>query len=116
MKHIRLYENYDQSEIQEGDYVVINIKADNKIYEEFINNNIGQLIYIVPYNKDSLYIRYDNIPISLKSWFHKKASILHPELDLQNSKCFHINSIKIIDFSKNKEDLEYIFNAEKYNL
>jgi hypothetical protein len=116
MNHIRQYENY-KPEIQTGDYILIQITSDNKIYEKFINNNIGQLIFIVPYNKDSYYIRYENIPLNLKSWFHtKNSSILHPELDLENTECFNKNSVNIIDYSKSKSDLEYILNAEKYNL
>jgi len=115
MRHIKIYENY-KPKIQEGDYIVINIKTTSYQFDEFINNNIGQLIYIVPYNTDSYYIRYENIPKIINRWFHGKDKLLPSDPDLENSKCFNIHAINIIDYAKDKSELEYIFDSKNYNL
>ena len=68
MKYLKLFEEISVTDtnLHVGDYIIIDAtnywpKLDKEVLE-FINNNIGQIIEIVPYNKDSFYIKYENIP------------------------------------------------------
>jgi hypothetical protein len=115
MKYLRLFEEISVTgtNLHEGDYVIIdthNTPYLDKDCRDFINNNIGQIFKIVPYTKDAFYIKYENIPERIKQKSFIKGG------EYENSICFHIFSIKIIDVSKNKKDLEYIYRTKKYNI
>jgi hypothetical protein len=115
MKYIKSYERnflktYEEikEEPQIGDYVVCtesriqNMKQINTApFTTFISNNIGKLIkYLEP---NQLYsVKYKNIPDNIKNFF-------------ENSTHFFIKE-DILYFSKNKEHLEDIIKADKYNL
>lgn len=114
MKYLKLFEEISVSttNLHEGDYIIIDAsnywpKLDKDVLK-FINNNIGQIFEIVPYN--SFYIKYENIPEKIKQYSFIKDG------KYKNTKCFHIQNTKVIDISKNKKDLEYIYKLNKYNL
>jgi len=103
MKHLKYFENIEEPQV--GDYVICeelsNLTPD---ICNFISSNIG----IIEYTKNddgetSYYIKYENVPEDI--FF----------LTLRNNKR-DMSREEIIHFSKNKEDLEYIINANKYNL
>jgi len=103
MKHLKTYESLsDKPEI--GDYVICEDEEiiSNNTFRPFIKNNIGQIIEIdekpPEYN-----IKYENIPTHLlNDYFYDDA------------RYFYRKEIKY--FSDNKEDLEILMNANKYNL
>jgi len=116
MKYLKMFEELSVSNtnLHKDDYVIIDStnywpKLDTDVID-FINNNIGQITHIVPYNTDSFYVKYENIPEKIKNRSFIKIG------SMEDTKCFNIQFTKIIDFSKNKEDLEYISASNKYNL
>lgn len=111
MKHIKLYENFNElPEI--GDYVLVDITDANKEYQNFINDNIGRIIFINNPDDWILYLEYENIPKNIRHMFSHSAP------GKQNLTSYvtvlHVNDIK--HFSKNKENLEAILASKKYNL
>ena len=86
-----------------GNYVIM----DGAMISLFINNNIGQIVDIIKEIKNdlpytSLVVKYDNIPVKIDYCF------------IDNCRIFHINQITYM--SKDKEELETILQAAKYNL
>jgi hypothetical protein len=79
-----------------GKYVIMKFYT-NKEYDNFLRNNIGQIID-VPEN-GYIEIKYDNIP---------------PELDYLENYWFIAKNI--IKMSDNKDDLEQYITMNKYNL
>ena len=96
MKYLKTYESSISYSV--GDYVII--QTEN--IPDFIENNIGQIIKIANYNEIS--VKYENIPIKYKSYYFT-----------DNNERRFVNS-QILHCSKNKEDLEHILTANKYNL
>lgn len=108
MKHLKTYEAINITP-EVGDYVIANSIYASKKLQSFFNSNIGQIIEKVKdVNKKSpdiiLYkVYYDpyevepnNVILDDNSWLFDVDEILH--------------------ISKNKEDLELILSANKYNL
>jgi len=111
----KIYENLEfnkKNNIEVGNYIIINFTDEYSLMSEktkdFISTNIGQIVEIVPYNTDSFYVKYENIPKDIKrSFFTDKICI----------NINHINKlVRIIGISKNKKDLEYIIVSKNYNL
>lgn len=110
MKYIKSYENI-QEEPQVGDYIIMHTITIEPNAFKFINNNIGQILTIEPglsQNKKLLSIAYDNVPAEITEWFNWDSFIM------KYVKRF--SDRFIVAFSKNKEDLEHIIDAKKYNL
>jgi len=98
MKYIKTYEN-SQLEPQVGDYVAVkkpkmlafpNPTAFDNLNKIFIGRIVGK--------KNNNYgVKYPKkFPNNIETWWIQRS--------------------EIIDFSKNKEDLKYIKQAQKYNL
>jgi len=97
-----------------GDYVICYEENMNDELSKFLSENIG-IIFLnfsdtcseeIKYRDDSL-VKYFNVPESIKYCFNY----------IDSSSSSRIMSRKeIIYFSKNKEDLEIILTANKYNL
>ena len=104
MKYLKTYEKINEPQV--GDYVI----CDEKMYDKvniFLNNNVGQLISRDPdeYGFKDEYdyiVKYENVPLDIKDYF------------LSNVRSF--GREEIIEFSSNKEDLEAILDANKYNI
>jgi hypothetical protein len=119
MKYLMKLESFTNNrKLQIGDYVICKEEIVNKIFENFINNNIGRFIEINAgdnsFDEDIPYIiLYDNIPqeIKLKPYF----SNVFDEY-AKDSFVRAMRRREIIHFSPNKEDLELILTANKYNL
>lgn len=111
MKHLKIYENYNEIEI--GDYVICESGKSNyniqfKKLNDFIRNKIGKLIDID--NKSipgSIYyiVEYDNIPDNISNFKRSR-----------NESAFTMHKIDIINYSKDKNELESIINANKFNI
>jgi len=115
MKHLKNFKSI-QSTPQINDYVICKEETycvDDRL-ANFINNNIGQIAEIN--KKDGEYpyvIKYENIPDDIFSYF---SDILKNNYKYDIRCLRAMDRIEIIHFSKNKEDLETILNANKYNL
>ena len=95
---------------QKRDYVICNrqfaFKTDDPLFkvDEFINNNVGQIVKIEHLGGIKwYYVEYYNIPKELWSEFY-----------LNDSTLMQLKHIKY--FSKNKENLEAILTANKFNI
>lgn len=115
MKYIKKYENITNDEISVGDYVLVNLRGYSGIssdeFLKFINNNIGRIIKIEDPDKkfDNVSVEYKNVPEYVRHpWFR---------YDEDTEKIFKkVRYGRIITNSKNKEDIERILTAKKFNL
>ena len=100
MKYLKTFERNKNPQI--GDYVICQEYDTNDDILKFINNNIGVLVEI---NNDhfNYLIEYENIPNNIISYFRHG-----------NQRQMTLG--EIIHCSDNKEDLELILNANKYNI
>ena len=115
MKYIKTYETIED-ELQIGDFVICKEKENSYTYsiysqddyeklQYFLENNIGLIkkkgkrATSQPYYK----VFYDYLPDNIKQYFSPKN--LRP-----------IYKEEILYHSSNKEDIEQILNAKKYNL
>ena len=114
MKHIKPYTLMIEdahTEPQIDDYVILNTDQTyfiTKKIKKFINNKIGQIIKIINYKTLSpdFIVKYDNIPPSLYDQTYDK-----------NNNSFIFENIGcILYISKDKEQLEALLQANKYNL
>ena len=106
MKHIKKYEQNISIEV--GDYVICTdngITNDNN-FEVYLKSHIGKIILIKKYIKDPYLVLYENLPDKFKTYSSTN----------DNLKLIKFNENEIIHFSKNKEDLEHIIVANKYNI
>jgi len=107
MKHIKKYKNINIEEPVYNDWVICaEVLNTDKDLDNFISNNIGKIVdikYIYDINDDQYTIKYDDVPYTLEYRFTKL-----------NTRLMYKNEIKY--WSKNKEDLEIILQANKYNL
>ena len=74
-----------------------------------MSNNIGQIIHY-PTTTDKYMIKYENVPESILSYFDVKMSLSGFTYKR------YFGRDEIINWSKNKEDLEPLTQAKKYNL
>jgi len=111
MKHIKEYENLNNNEPEEGDYVICKdifisgYRMSKKLLDLFLSNNIGR-IERINININRYYIVYDNIPEGCKNSF-----MTYHNFQVRD---FFRKEIKY--WSKDREDLEVILQANKYNL
>jgi hypothetical protein len=105
MKHLKTYEENTFQDLRLGDYVLCKIEMKNVDryfdinYLKFIEDNIGKVVLI---NENGGYVRieYDkNVP-------GNDMIVNYTFLDINNIKYY----------SKNREDLEEILSAKRYNL
>jgi len=116
MKYLKKYEEVSDN-LQIGDYVICVCTSftDGKI-KKFIDTNIGKYVRYITNIKDVVddfryAIEYDNVPPEL----YRYSDIFSYESGIENI-CLRVSRNEIIEYSKNKEDLEAIINANKYNL
>ena len=104
MKYIKLFEKLSE-EPAVGDYVICeDPDVDYRDLNEFLKFNIGELRKI-NHREDINYkytVEFENIPYNLSSYFS------------DDSRSFR--RAEITHFSNNKEDLNLIVVANKYNL
>lgn len=102
MKYIKLYESLDKPQI--GDYVI----CDDVTIPQIINT-IGRI---------EKYYRYSNItyPYYIKFDDDFMDSLDSEELSYFENGLRKMSKNEIIHFSSNREDLETIINANRYNL
>jgi len=117
MKYIKTYENiqaprtYEELNIGKpeiGDYVIIKPYTNPRELSDWIMNTMGKIIDI----DDDLYvIKYDNIP---KGW--------EGHFTYSGDDGYYVEGIRkaykfaILHWSKDKNEIEVIINANKYNL
>jgi hypothetical protein len=98
---------YTEGEPRLNDYVILNINWYSAELNYFLNNCIGQICKLKKDTKNPDHIQYqiiyENVPEKFKKTY------------LQHNR-FYVYKAQINDFSSNKEDLEAILAANKYNL
>ena len=112
MKYIKKFENHID-DIQIGDYVICHEDSDSNRSNElvdFVNNNIGRIVSHGYYSADDYNITFDNIPKKFK----KNDYFSIKDGDKEYSRYMQKN--EIIDWSKNKEELELKLAVNKYNI
>jgi len=108
MKYLKRFENINTPQV--GDYVIASLKTDKDI-GIFIANNIGQIVAISENDINKLYtVKFFNIEKDIEKFFFTE-----PEYGEYMTLMFFYK-YEILAFSKNKEELETILNANKYNL
>ena len=99
---ITQFKIFESKELEIGDYVIMG--TNNHYLIDFIFNNIGQ---IVKQRNIEITVKYENVPPEVNK-------ILAYGGDKLNERTFSI--YLLLHHSKNKEDLEEILAAKKYNL
>lgn len=97
LKHLRTFE---LNKPQIGDYVIMSSGSNSYEIKNFIENNIGRIADI-SYDRYYLYVRYENVPITIKNIFGRARQF---------------NESNVVHISKNEEDLKAIIAQNKYNL
>ena len=115
----KIYEELNAGEPEVGDWVIVNKKnyptAFNPKKYDFVNSSIG---YIWKKPAVNLYlVKYFDIPVDQEQHFlytdgFNTGPIPHPMIG--NSMQLSIGDI--VYWSKNKEDLEHVIQAKKYNI
>ena len=115
MKHIKLFKESIEQEPKKGDYILYNMtwNVESKL-SKFLNNTIGQIANITKNKQDYdivIFYNSEDIPEELK----------YIELQPANKKDTKFYRIAIINkehfyYNKNKEKLETLLTANKYNL
>ena len=123
MKHLKSYENIENIRPTQNDYVIVdpnntrsepNVPNIKELFHNFINNNIGQihtsrLENDKDINSQKIFrVNYPDPPEKLKRFFLYDWSVKKYGIVVKES--------KIIEFSKNVEDIEVILQSKKYNL
>ena len=109
MKHLKIYESYNAPDL--GDYAICDIYPGGgfepfKDLKDFLSNNIGIIIRYPIYKDDNYIISYNNLPKSLELYL----------TTTKNDKGFEISRDEIKYYSKDKNKLETILQANKFNL
>jgi hypothetical protein len=130
MEDVSFYNHYDNDSNlpKKNDYVLIKHKEDTRAkkmtqinagggavttpLEEYVNNNVGQIIYIGTqrsFNKNDkgITVKYTNIPKNVITYFHTLSD---------GTKYIDSQFREIVAFSEDTEDLEKLVMADKYNL
>jgi len=117
MKHIKQYppKKYipKPNEPHEGDYVLCTRKSTTTTFLDFIENHIGQILNIVLAHTYTFQTDKDNKPLYTVQYFDYNITSSTSPGVLPRVNC---NREEIIHFSPNREDLEVILSANKYNL
>ena len=110
MNHLKIFEDYQYHNLPDtkhkpdvGDYVIANCDKYKDSYQDFLLNNIGEIIDI---DDSGGYI--NKIEVSYDS-----RSI---PAEFNSDNCFTFEEDQILFFSYNKKELEDILTANKYNL
>jgi hypothetical protein len=108
MKHLKKIENYKTDLYSNypdvGDYVIMNTTNKGAELKEFINNNIGVATSV---GANTLRVSYEKIPNSIIIHFHRD----------DDGRLFSVEMIEdVVDFSKDRSELEAKISANKYNL
>lgn len=109
----KIFENINDGEPKVGDFVIIKTKDLPQLYNfygDFIKTSIGRIWKI--HSVNFFLIKYENIPKEIKDYF--SYSDYSKGLNIGNSILVHKRDI--IYWSKNKEDLDYIIDAKKFNI
>jgi hypothetical protein len=108
--NFKIFEKLNDGNPKIGDYVLLNINwyYNDKKFDYFLNNTIGQISKIEKENNKNYIPNINN-----------KYQILFDTTE--KFKLLQHNRIKVYDkqikyFSSNKEELEVILNSNKYNL
>lgn len=107
MKHLKIYESYNEGKPKIGDYVICHnteCDEDDQYLYKFLFTTIGQII-----GEGSSFNRYSK---TFTIEFPKSEDLLRVWRD--NKQVFGLE--EILFWSDNKEDLEMILNSNKYNL
>ena len=116
MKYIKRFEELN-NEPELGDYVICSEFPENDYdtyYEidKFLTNNVGRYVKNVEDDdlvEDYFYIiEYENVPDYLFLYFPEEKGV--------KNRCRRLNRKSIIDFSKDKEELEAKISAKRYNI
>ena len=119
MKHLKYFEHIDleDSEISVGDYVSLKFRyRENTPFANvyiFMNNNVARLLKNDDSGWDDFLIGYENVPDDIKNNFHEK------DYSRKYKKTYYtkwINSDRVQEYSKSKEELQLKIDAKKYNL
>jgi hypothetical protein len=105
----KIYESLNKGKPEIDDYILVKYlySSDPNYLSElknFLDNTIGILNDI---DINEILVRYDNVPNNLKIFFKKTNKVFY-------TKPFEKKSI--VCYSKNKEDLEKILMANKFNI
>jgi hypothetical protein len=117
MKYIKTYENIIK-EPQIGDYVIIDYEFPDKEWTQYITNSIGQIIITSNNRSSDLLIRF-YVTKQVYDNFVKINGDKYNSFNIENNNIYiNIRLLKnrIKYISKNKEELEIILAANKYNL
>jgi hypothetical protein len=106
MKHLKIYEELNIGEPNVGDYVICTNNFFNENLREFLQNNIGRIINGEKSSMDYYIVFYEDIDDDLNKYFNELADGY--EIPIFES--------EILYWNKNKEELQYIIDANKYNL
>lgn len=101
----------EEGEPKVGDYVICEINFGDSGYaniklQEFLTNTVGRIVAIKDNYTHNYYVKYDTLPKKLKRHIQPGYT--------DNIITFRKRSIKY--FSENREDLEAMLQAKKYNL
>ena len=111
MKYLKRFEDINIDEPKVGDYVITfdNCDYGSKYndYLDFVNNSIGKLYTIKNEYSDNYRVIFYNVPESIVQWFTTNH---------YDEKYLVVDREEILYWSKNKEELEHILAAKKYNL
>jgi hypothetical protein len=97
----KIFENNNKPQI--GYYAIMTSKTSDKDLLTFLENNIVQIIYI---SEISVIAKYEYIP----QYILEKFKNIFPNLIRTCDRSL------IIDYSKNKEELEIKINTKKFNI
>ena len=122
MKYIKQYESKTYPQL--GDFIIVkNNRANISWADNFTNNNIGQIVKILDYDKyfyclvkyDIKFDIYDASVLGNKSSKYKinKGSFQFTD---DEDGCRKVRLEDIDFFSKNKSDVEIYITSSKYNL
>lgn len=110
MKHLRLYEEFTNKDIEIGDYVVIYppktkfgvIASEQQKYEEFLKNNIGVVVNVNNVH-NNIKVKYNDVSFFIKRLFYSDDTIMiHPQF------------VKYV--GKTPEEVKIQAEAGKYNI
>ncbi len=96
----KMFENINESEPKIGDYVICKTRNPEKTaFKEYVDNNIGRIMN--EFKDDSYFYGKD-----IKNYIVR----------FTNPTTYTFNKDQILYWSKNKEDMKDIQQANKYNL
>jgi len=117
MKNLKIYEEFKKSEINVGDYVIVDIKDIDRFFgsftqvvkfKEFLFENIGKVIgEYRSYSGEKIYmVKYNNVTTFINHYFRANNTI-----DVGNEDIFAVGTIDEL-----KQTYEIIKNAKKFNI